>query len=388
MKVSVVDVGDMRVELCHGGSENRFSVFCGEKAAETTGGGTFSSIRESQLVDFPRIKIVTKRAWQHHEAAPGFTGVAKNSRTNPQLRHRAGVLRGRSFLGNNALSAICHHSSSQRTQPHHHKHPNAAVTTPSLKLTGVTARVSAKVARRALKVALRASVDDEAVTFTRMTSPRASRLPTPPGRRRPPSHRGTRRFLHHHRPRRRLRRRAAPLGDDMSMLNDAMIAFKEPRAVEIINGRVAMIGWMAALYAEISNDQSLTERVINTRTFTLADGVVILPCPPRRHVPIPVTVLAVLAAPGVLRGNEESGLEKAPKDFGLQGGVGDDQRPRRHGQPGASPRREVHPRRGALLSGCGTPTLRELSAHRSFDASTDTDAVRTRRIYAYARCCF
>ena len=36
----------------------------------------------------------------------------------------------------------------------------------SLKLTGVTARVSAKVARRAQKVALRASVDDEAVTFT------------------------------------------------------------------------------------------------------------------------------------------------------------------------------------------------------------------------------
>ena len=32
----------------------------------------------------------------------------------------------------------------------------------SLKLTGVTARVSAKVARRAQKVALRASVDDEA----------------------------------------------------------------------------------------------------------------------------------------------------------------------------------------------------------------------------------
>ena len=66
---------------------------------------------------------------------------------------------------------------------------------------------------------------------------------------------------------------AAPLGDDMSMLNDAMIAFKEPRAVEIINGRVAMIGWMAALSAEISNDQSLTRQVLNTRTFTLADGV-------------------------------------------------------------------------------------------------------------------
>lgn len=112
---------------------------------------------------------------------------------------------------------------------------------------------------------------------------------------------------------------AAPLGDDMSMLNDAMIAFKEPRAVEIINGRVAMIGWMAALSAEISNDQSLTRQVLNTRTFTLADGVVKTSTMPAEGMfLIPVTVLAVLAASlaPVLRGNEESGLEKAPKDFG------------------------------------------------------------------------
>ena len=38
--------------------------------------------------------------------------------------------------------------------------------------------------------------------------------------------------------------RRPPLGDDMSMLNDAMIAFKEPRAVEIINGRsLRSAGW-------------------------------------------------------------------------------------------------------------------------------------------------
>ena len=112
---------------------------------------------------------------------------------------------------------------------------------------------------------------------------------------------------------------AAPLGDDMSMLNDAMIAFKEPRAVEIINGRAAMIGWMVALSAEISNDQSLTRQVLNTRTFTLADGVVKTSTMPAEGMfLIPVTVLAVLAASlaPVLRGNEESGLEKAPKDFG------------------------------------------------------------------------
>ena len=117
----------------------------------------------------------------------------------------------------------------------------------SLKLTGVTARVSAKVARRAQKVALRASVDDEAVTFTaddlskglkaadaaweeKAAEPAAAPVA----------------FSAAIDPADGSVAEAAPLGDDMSMLNDAMIAFKEPRAVEIINGRVAMIGWMAS----------------------------------------------------------------------------------------------------------------------------------------------
>jgi hypothetical protein len=104
------------------------------------------------------------------------------------------------------------------------------------------------------------------------------------------------------------------------MLNNAMVAFKEPRAIEIINGRVAMIGWMLALQGEFANDQGLFRQVINTRTFTLADGVVkssTFPAP--GMFLIPVTVLAVLAASlaPVLRGNEESGLEKAPKDFSI-----------------------------------------------------------------------
>ena len=111
---------------------------------------------------------------------------------------------------------------------------------------------------------------------------------------------------------------AAPLGDDMSMLNNAMVAFKEPRAVEIINGRAAMIGWMLALQNEFSHDQSLFRQVVNTRTFTLADGVVKSSTfPAVGAFLIPATVLLVLAASlaPVLRGNEESGLEKAPKDF-------------------------------------------------------------------------
>ena len=104
---------------------------------------------------------------------------------------------------------------------------------------------------------------------------------------------------------------------DRSMLNNAMVAFKEPRAIEIINGRVAMIGWMLALQGEFANDQGLFRQVINTRTFTLADGIVkssTFPAP--GMFLIPVTVLAASLAP-VLRGNEESGLEKAPKDFSI-----------------------------------------------------------------------
>ena len=168
----------------------------------------------------------------------------------------------------------------------------------SLKLTGVTARVSAKVARRAQKVALRASVDDEAVTFTaddlskglkaadaaweeKAAEPAAAPVA----------------FSAAIDPADGSVAEAAPLGDDMSMLNDAMIAFKEPRAVEIINGRVAMIGWMVALYTEIEKNTSLFHQVINTRTFTLADGVVkssTFPAP--GMFLIPVTVLFVLAA--------------------------------------------------------------------------------------------
>ena len=226
------------------------------------------------------------------------------------------------FLSNNALSgylsSLTPRNARNRTITNIEMH--AVTNAVSLKLTGVTARVSAKVARRAQKVALRASVDDEAVTFTsddlskglkaadaaweeKAAEPAAAPVA----------------FSAAIDPADGSVAEAAPLGDDMSMLNDAMIAFKEPRAVEIINGRVAMIGWMVALYTEIEKNTSLFHQVINTRTFTLADGVVkssTFPAP--GMFLIPVTVLFVLAASlaPVLRGNEESGLEKAPKDFG------------------------------------------------------------------------
>ena len=226
------------------------------------------------------------------------------------------------FFSNNALSgylsSLTPRNARNRTIANIEMH--AVTNAVSLKLTGVTARVSAKVARRAQKVALRASVDDEAVTFTSddlskglkaadaAWEEKAAEPAAAPAA-----------FSAAIDPADGSVAEAAPLGDDMSMLNDAMIAFKEPRAVEIINGRVAMIGWMVALYTEIEKNTSLFHQVINTRTFTLADGVVkssTFPAP--GMFLIPVTVLFVLAASlaPVLRGNEESGLEKAPKDFG------------------------------------------------------------------------
>jgi hypothetical protein len=66
---------------------------------------------------------------------------------------------------------------------------------------------------------------------------------------------------------------AAPLGNDTQLLDDAMKVFTNPTAIEMINGRVAQIGWMAALYTEITQNKSLWGQVFSTRTFTLADGV-------------------------------------------------------------------------------------------------------------------
>ena len=66
---------------------------------------------------------------------------------------------------------------------------------------------------------------------------------------------------------------AAPLGDDSQLLDDAVKVFSDATAVEMINGRVAQIGWMAALYNEITQNKSLWNQVFSTRTFTLADGV-------------------------------------------------------------------------------------------------------------------
>ena len=48
--------------------------------------------------------------------------------------------------------------------------------------------------------------------------------------------------------------------------------FANPESVEMINGRVAQIGWIMALYYEFTKNEAVWNQVFKTRTFTLLDG--------------------------------------------------------------------------------------------------------------------
>ena len=48
--------------------------------------------------------------------------------------------------------------------------------------------------------------------------------------------------------------------------------FANPKSVEMINGRVAQIGWIMALYYEFTKNETVWNQVFKTRTFTLLDG--------------------------------------------------------------------------------------------------------------------
>ena len=120
-------------------------------------------------------------------------------------------------------------------------------------------------------------------------------------------------------PARRSVAEAAPLGNDNSLLESAMVAFKDSRAVEIINGRAAMIGWMIALGAEINNNTSIGHQVFNERTFTLADGVVRTSTYPGSGffliIPTVLIALAASLAPA-LKKSSPNGLNEKPEAFG------------------------------------------------------------------------
>lgn len=112
---------------------------------------------------------------------------------------------------------------------------------------------------------------------------------------------------------------AAPLGDDNSLLERAMVAFTDSRAVEIINGRAAMIGWMLALSAELNRSQSLWGQLFNTRTFTLADGVSRTSTyPAAGFFLVPLVVLVALGASlaPTLKKSSPNGLNETPEAFG------------------------------------------------------------------------
>ena len=48
--------------------------------------------------------------------------------------------------------------------------------------------------------------------------------------------------------------------------------FANTKSVEMINGRVAQIGWIMALYYEFTKNETVWNQVFKTRTFTLLDG--------------------------------------------------------------------------------------------------------------------
>ena len=48
--------------------------------------------------------------------------------------------------------------------------------------------------------------------------------------------------------------------------------FANPKSVEMINGRVAQIGWIMALYYKFTKNETVWNQVFKTRTFTLLDG--------------------------------------------------------------------------------------------------------------------
>ena len=50
--------------------------------------------------------------------------------------------------------------------------------------------------------------------------------------------------------------------------------FANPESVEMINGRVAQVGWIMALYYEITKNETVWNQVFKTRTFTLIDGTI------------------------------------------------------------------------------------------------------------------
>ena len=101
-----------------------------------------------------------------------------------------------------------------------------------------------------------------------------------------------------------------------SVINDV---FKSPSAIERINGRAAMIGFVVALYNELAADTSLWGQIFTTRTFTLTDGVEVTNTYPAGGFYLtPVCALVVLAASlaPMLKRRKIDGFTKPAEPFG------------------------------------------------------------------------
>jgi len=101
-------------------------------------------------------------------------------------------------------------------------------------------------------------------------------------------------------------------GDDL--LSNAMSVFKGGSASEQINGRAAMIGFTAALVAELTSGQSVYAQMFNVRDV----GVKTLLLPKFGFFMIPATVVLVMLssfAP-VLRGKKDNGLSEPTEAVG------------------------------------------------------------------------
>jgi len=101
-------------------------------------------------------------------------------------------------------------------------------------------------------------------------------------------------------------------GDDL--LSNAMSVFAGGNASEVINGRAAMVGFTAALLAELSSGQSVFTQMYNVRDV----GVKTILLPKMGFFLIPATVVLVMMSSFApqLRGKKENGLNVPAEPVG------------------------------------------------------------------------
>jgi len=102
----------------------------------------------------------------------------------------------------------------------------------------------------------------------------------------------------------------AALGDS-DIVSRSLNVFKTGRASEIINGRVAMVGFTAAMINELFSGNTMFSQVWNVREVVNGYGVREILMPQAGLFLIPTTVLVVMAASLLpqFRGRKDNGLD-------------------------------------------------------------------------------